>query len=126
MNRAVRGRDLDPDAIWRSAGMTWESFGQANGMTGGAANHAALKMGFRRDSDGKFAEAPCRRCGNPTPADRLDTHRLCIGCRILSDPSVERYHLERARRQPMEYWHLLTRGLDQRRGWEWLRDHAGA
>jgi hypothetical protein len=60
-------------------------------------------MGFTRDPAGGFAAAPCKACKRSTPREQLDAHRICVGCRIASDPDIALYHAERARRHPAEY-----------------------
>jgi len=50
----------------------------------------------------------CKVCEQRMPREKLDTHHICLACRIASDPDIRRYHAERARRRP----HLYPAGFD--------------
>ena len=95
---------LDADAIWRSPARTWAEWGLRLDVHRDSITRVARQMGFTRDPAGGFAAAPCKVCERSTPREQLDAHRICVGCRIKSDPAIALYHAERARRHPAEYW----------------------
>jgi len=94
---------LDADAIWRTPARTWAEWARKLGAHPDSICRAARAKGWARDDGGNLTAAPCKVCERSTPLARLDAHRVCLGCRIASDPAIARYHAERARRWPELY-----------------------
>ncbi len=61
------------------------------------------REGIEPDPSRRPAPHVCKVCEREVPRERLDVHRVCLGCRITGDADVARYHAERARRWPELY-----------------------
>jgi hypothetical protein len=94
---------IDSDAIWRNRGLTWAGWARELGAHPDSICRAARAQGWARNDGGEVTAAPCKVCERSTPLERLDAHRVCLGCRITGDADVARYHAERARRRPHLY-----------------------